>query len=409
MRPTTALVTDGDERSALAVVRSLGRRGVSVIVGSDRPASLASSSRYCARHVTYPSPTRERDAFGRFLVDFVTRESVDVVIPVTDVTTHAVSQHQLEIDRYTAAAVPPFEAFEAATNKWTLMQRAAAGGQRTPQTHFVADLMALEAVIDEVQYPAVVKPARSRVPVNGGWISTSVHYAPSRAALIELYENTPYLAVHPSLIQERIVGSGLGVFALFNHGTLLAAFAHRRLREKPPSGGVSVLRESVALDRRLEEAAVRLLGPLGWHGVAMLEFKKSCCTGESFLMEVNGRFWGSLQLAIDAGVDFPWLVHQLALGERPETPQGYSVGVKCRWFLGDVDHLLLRVFKRNRDLNLPPCATSRTRAFVDFLRFAEPGLHYEVLRREDPRPGVFEAREYMRDLWAIARRRLLPT
>ena len=52
----TVFVTDGDERPALAITRSLGRRGVSVLVGEERPVSLASSSRYCVRHVTYPSP-----------------------------------------------------------------------------------------------------------------------------------------------------------------------------------------------------------------------------------------------------------------------------------------------------------------------------------------------------------------
>jgi predicted ATP-grasp superfamily ATP-dependent carboligase len=408
VKGTTAFVTDGDERSALAVVRSLGRRGVSVIVGEERPMSLASSSRYAARHVTYPSPSRERDAFGRFLVEFVTRENVDAVIPITDVTTHAVSQHQLEIERYAATAVPPFEAFELATNKWTLVQRATACGVRAPRTHFVADLMALDGLVDEVEYPAVVKPVRSRLPVNGRWVATTVHYAAAKDDLVRLYERTPYLAAHPSLIQERIVGPGMGVFAIFDRGVLLAAFAHRRLREKPPSGGVSVLRESVPLDPALAEAAARLLGPLNWHGVAMLEFKRECRTGDQYLMEVNGRFWGSLQLAIDAGVDFPWMVHQLARGLTPEVPGSYAVGVKCRWFLGDVDHLLLRIFRRDRDLNLPPCTASRFRALREFVRFSEPGLHYEVLRREDPRPGVFEAREYMRALLSIARRRLLP-
>ncbi len=63
MRPLTAFVTDGDQRPALAITRSLGRRGVAVVVGSERPHSLASASKYCARHVTYPSPIRHPGAF----------------------------------------------------------------------------------------------------------------------------------------------------------------------------------------------------------------------------------------------------------------------------------------------------------------------------------------------------------
>ena len=54
----TAFVTDGDQRPALAITRSLGQRGVSVLVGAEQPVSLASASKYCVRHVTYPSPYR---------------------------------------------------------------------------------------------------------------------------------------------------------------------------------------------------------------------------------------------------------------------------------------------------------------------------------------------------------------
>jgi len=202
------------------------------------------------------------------------------------------------------------------------------------------------------------------------------------------------LARRPSLIQERIVGPGVGVFVLFDRGTLVADFAHRRLREKPPAGGASVLSESAPVDARLRDQAIRLLGPIGWHGVAMMEYKQDHRTGEFFLMEVNGRFWGSLQLAITAGVDFPFLASQLATGQRPEAPRPYTVGVKNRWLCGDVDHLLLRLCRSERSLQLPPGAPSRWRALADFLKFAEPGLHYDVDARDDPRPSMYELRRY---------------
>jgi predicted ATP-grasp superfamily ATP-dependent carboligase len=399
------LVTDGDARPALAIVRSLGRRGISVLVGAEQPVSLASSSTYCVRHVTYPSPYRDRDAFERFLLDFVQREGIDVVMPVTDVTTHSVSRTQAALGRHAAIACPSFEAFDLVSDKWQLLERAARCGVPVPRTEFVGGIAGLREVLHRVQYPAVVKPVRSRIPTDAGWRPASVHYACSEADLWRLYEETDYLTSSPSLIQERIVGPGLGVFVLFDRGEPLAAFAHRRLREKPPSGGVSVLRESVYLDARLREHAVRMLGPLGWHGVAMMEYKQDRGTGNPFLMEVNGRFWGSLQLAIDAGVDFPYHLCELALGRRPETCQTYRLGVRSRWLLGDLDHLLLRLFKRDRDLRLPDAAPSRTRTLLDFLKFADQGLHYEVIDGHDPRPFLYELRQYVKALAAGAAQR----
>ena len=404
MNPTV-LVTDGDQRPALTITRSLGGRGIRVLVGEERAVSLASSSSYCARHVTYPSPYRHPEAFGAWLSAFVGRERVDVVMPVTDVTTRGVSQSQAALARHSAVALPSIEAFDALTDKWSLLQRAAACGIPIPRTHVVDGPVDLKDVVPGLSYPVVVKPTRSRILTDRGWVAAGVQYAACEADLWRLYQDTDYLATHPSLIQERVVGPGVGTFVLFDHGTLLTAFAHRRLREKPPSGGVSVLRESVAIDPQLADHAVRLLAPLGWHGVAMLEYKQDQRTGRPFLMEVNARFWGSLQLAVDAGIDFPYLVYQLARGQRPVVGP-YRVGVKSRWLLGDLDHVLARLFHRDRDLALPECAPSKWRTLLDFLNPAGPDLRYEVMSRDDPRPFRYELRQYARTLSASASRRL---
>jgi len=393
-----AFVTDGDERPALAITRSLGRRGISVLVGAERGASLASSSKYCAKRVTYPSPYRDPEAFRRFLADFVRRERVDVVVPVSDVTTTAVCMDQDALAPHAALAVPPFCAFDLVTDKSAVLQSAARQGIPIPRTHFVDGVDGFREIAGRVEYPAVVKPARSRILTPRGWLRTGVHYASDEDDLRRLYERTWYLASYPSLIQHRVVGPGVGLFVLFERGELLTAFAHKRLREKPPSGGVSVLCESAPVDPRLVEDAVRLLGPLGWHGVAMLEYKQDGPSGCCLLIEVNGRFWGSLELAVDAGVDFPYLSCQLALGRRPELPPTYRVGVKNHWLLGDLDHLLVRLVKRPRDLSLPDRAPSRLRTLIEFLKSARPGRHDQVASGEDPGPFLYELREYARSL-----------
>src|SRR2546430_8599658 len=92
-----------------------------------------------------------------------------------------------------------------------------------------------------------------------------------------------------------------------------------------------------------------ILDHVGWHGAAMVEFKVRA-DGRPYLMEINPRFWGSLQLAIDAGVDFPWLAYQLAAGLTPDSVEGYRIGVRNRWLLGDLDHVYLS-WKESRGLN----------------------------------------------------------
>ena len=402
----TAFVTDGNQRPALAITRSLGRRGMTVVVGEEATgSSLASASRYCARRVVYPSPYSSPEQFSRFMLDFVKRERIDVLFPVTDVTTAAIAEHQSAFLRHTALAVPSFAAFDTVSDKWNLLARAAACGIPIPRTHLIERLGSLEEVLGRIEYPVVVKPTRSRQRTPAGWRAGTAHHVHSEAELIHLYRQAEYLAAYPSLIQERISGPGMGVFVLCDRGRLRAAFAHRRLRERPPSGGVSVLCESARVDSELCDQAMRLLGPLEWHGVAMVEYKENRRTGEPVLMEVNGRFWGSLQLAVDAGVDFPYLVVQLATGQPLDIPDTYKIGVRSRWSLGDLDHLWMRLFRTDRDLPKSlPSRAGAIRAFLDAWRL--PDLRDETFRGDDLRPAVFELRQYLKNLTGSGMHRL---
>src|SRR5205823_9725591 len=115
------------------------------------------SSSSCARHVRYPSPYYDREAFVRFLRSFVQREQIDVLLPVTDVTTHAVCAHRADLSCYCRLAVPSLQAFELVTNKAHLLEYAARCGVPVPQTHVVDGRAQLRDIIDRVSYPAVVK------------------------------------------------------------------------------------------------------------------------------------------------------------------------------------------------------------------------------------------------------------
>jgi predicted ATP-grasp superfamily ATP-dependent carboligase len=259
-----------------------------------------------------------------------------------------------------------------------------------PNTMFVSD-GEVGGVIERMKtFPVVVKPACSLVKHNGGWRKTAVQYANSEEDLRALYDRHEYLG-RRSLIQNRVLGEGQGIFVLMKDGTPQAMFAHRRLREKPPSGGVSVLRESIPLEKTLVDPALRLLEHVRWHGVAMVEFKVDHVTRRPLLMEVNGRFWGSLQLAIDAGMNFPRLLFQMAAGEAMNPlDNNYRTGVKSRWLLGDLDHLLMRIFKPADSLNLPPNYPSKWPCIVDFARSFNHATFNETERLTDMRPAIKE-------------------
>ena len=121
--------------------------------------------------------------------------------------------------------------------------------------------------------------------------------------------------------------------------------------------------------------------------VRVVEYRIEEGTGEPLLMEVNGRFWGSLQLATDSGVNFPRLLAEIALGSTPRAPT-YREGVAVRWWMGDLLRTL-RVFK-GRPKGFPGRFPSRWSAIRDLLGRQPAGTRNEVLRREDPWPAVAE-------------------
>lgn len=392
----SVLVTDGNERAALAVTRALGQKQIDVLVGSETERSLAGSSRYCRRAFRYPSPYEDPKGYLDVLLQMVTAQPVEMLVPISDLAMHLIGERRAEFDAKTNVAAPLPEVHEAVSDKYRLMKLAQQLEVPIPESLFVEDGKPPQNLEVVGEFPLIVKPGRSRISIDGAWTNTSVRQVADREELEQIYRQTPYLT-WPSLIQRRIEGEGQGIFALCDRGKPIVLFAHRRLREKPPAGGVSVLRESIELPKPMADHATRLLHHVGWHGVAMVEFKVERQTGLPRLMEINGRFWGSLQLAVDAGLNFPFMLYQLSCGHQVEaTGAGYRAGVKSRWFLGDVDHLLARLFKSDEALRLPPGCPSRTRCVMEFVRFFQKDLHYEVERWDDVGPMRHELCAYVR-------------
>jgi predicted ATP-grasp superfamily ATP-dependent carboligase len=394
------LITDGNERSALAVTRALGLQQLEVIVGAETRSSLAAASKYCSRSFVYPSPYLDPDSFVERLLEIVEQEQITVVFPISDIAMQLIGKEKSRFERNAIVPAPPNTVFEEVSNKYRLMKLALELQIPIPETIFVPDGR-VQDIVDRIpHYPVVVKPGQSVMQVTNGWSKTSVHYAANATELFNLYREKDYLR-HPSLIQRLVNGEGQGVFILMDRSEPLVLFAHRRLREKPPSGGVSVLRESIDMPKSMSEYALRLMQHVGWHGVAMVEFKIDRQSEVPLLMEVNGRFWGSLQLALDAGVNFPYFLYQMATGEKVNaSSNNYLTGIKSRWLLGDVDHLLLRLFRSKESLHLPQGSASKWQCMLEFWWSFESGTHYEIERLDDPGPFLFEIRSYiMQLLW----------
>ncbi|MGH9429450.1 MAG: ATP-grasp domain-containing protein, partial [Terriglobia bacterium] len=268
------LILDGNQRSALAATRALGKKGLCVVVADDMARTLAGSSGYCSERLVYPSPYVNPRGFIDSVKEEVVRRGIGVIFPMTDVTTQLLTQRREE---FAGISIPcaTREAFEAVTDKWALMELAKQLGVPAPVTRLVRSREDMRDAARQIGFPLVMKTCRSKIQSHDRWVATSVEYACSMQDLERMATSNETFQNYSFLLQERIEGQGQGIFALYDHGNPVAFFAHRRLREKPPSGGVSVLSESVEVDPQLREMSRRILDHVGWHGVAMVEFKVS--------------------------------------------------------------------------------------------------------------------------------------
>jgi len=390
------IVTDGNNRAALAITRSLGKEGHELIVGAEEQPCLASVSRFCGKNFRYSYPDKSPRSFTSEIMDVVKREKPDVLLPVSEITTLLIMQNKDVLEKDCLVPFQSFDSVNRAASKYEILHLAQSLDIPIPKTFFLEkadDLSEALSFCRDIDFPIVLKPSRSRVANVDGFRATGVKYAHDLEDVKAIISDC-HSGDFPLLIQERIYGAGIGLFACYNHGKQIAIFSHRRLREKPPSGGVSVLRESFPVNGTLKTYTDKLLKAINWHGVAMVEFKQDKACSDYKLMEVNGRFWGSLQLAIDAGVNFPSILVKVASEEPVEPITSYKINVKTRWLWGDIDALIARLLKSEKQLNLPANFPGKIRYFLAFLKLWGKNLNYEVFKLNDIKPWLFESRRW---------------
>lgn len=360
------LVIEGTSRKAVAVVRSLGRAGFDVTLMAGSVLAAARGSRFCARFVRCPSAARAPEVFWRFLQAHLRGAHYDILLPLEAEPLAAISPRRQDLAAGIAFPFAPDSVLRRAASKHEVMCLAVTLGISAPRSVLPASAVELDRAAEIVGFPAIVKPCE-------GQGSRGVKRVADREELAKWY---PRIVARfgPALLQEFVPDGGeYGVSFLMGEGTRpLARFTHRRLRSYPVSGGPSTLRESVHCPE-IEAAAERLLAAIGWTGVAMVEFRRDARDSSFRLIEINHRFWGSLPLAIAAGVDFPALLCRMALGEPIEPVLAHRAGVRCRWlFPGDLMHFLSN--------------PERFRLQPSFFQFFARDLHYDIASLADPGP-----------------------
>lgn len=328
------LVLDGQYCHALAAIRSLGQQGAIVTVASHKPRAMGFASRYCAQSLIAPSPILERAAYAVWLFETLQRGRYGAVLCFEEATADILNQHRDRVQRLTGSPTPSREIFLTASRKDRVARLARQVGIPVPTTHELESIEDVPVLAARLQFPVIVKGVHS----SG---SQQVELVREAAGLVPCVRRLAALRQDPSLplpvVQEFIEGHGYGLTALVRRGEPVAVFMHRRLAEHDVAQGVRLAHGAPGAqsvdEPEMRHHGLALLQALCWDGMAMVEFRRSSRDGRFYLIEVNPRFVGSLELAIAAGIDFPWLYAQMAAGRPVLGPNRYRVGMCYRWLL----------------------------------------------------------------------------
>ena len=382
------LVLNAALRQSLVAVRSLGRRELQVAAAGTHRDTPALSSRWCRQGFVFP-PEEALGAYATTLVAWLERTGARVLIASSDATIALLRRQRARLEPRVRLALADERALAIAVNKERTLAVARRLGLHVPREVVVREVGDLPGALSAIGLPAVIKPCES-------WLSNGREVARLGAELVV----TPAEARHAveavtrfgnaALFQELLTGRREAVSFLYAHGEVYARFAQWAMRTSPPLGGESVLRQSIAIPPDVGCHAESLVREINLEGYSEVEFRRDAA-GVPYLMEINPRLSASVEVAVRAGVDFPYLLYQWASGGPIERVKGYRIGRWMRHLGGDINTMVATLRQRGRPQVTPPVQT-----LLDFgLSFLRP-MAYDYLDWQDPLPAIRAATDFTR-------------
>jgi len=366
-----ALVTFARNRIGYVICKNLAKNGVEVTSSDSIKFAMSFYSRFSKKHALYHDPHQSEQEFIDSVIKICQNGEIDTIVPGHE-ESFILSKYQDKLEKAGIhTALPTYEQIQIAHDKNKITALAEGLKIRAPKTYRFSSIEDFKNKAEQItRFPVVIKLTKTR----GG---VGFFKALDKQQLLLQYPKTleDFNITKPEdfpIVQDYIDGYGLGVSMLFDHGRAVSSFTHERVWEYPPEGGFSIERISVHHEKA-EAQAKKLLEQLKWHGVAMVEFRVEHVTDEPYFLEINPRFWGSLNQAIVAGVDFPFMLYQIANGKKLKSSFKYKLGIRTRWAAGMIVAIpaYLRTKKRFKFLGSFFNIFSR-KLFIDDMSVSDP-------------------------------------
>jgi predicted ATP-grasp superfamily ATP-dependent carboligase len=363
---SSVVVTDAEERAALGAARGLRRAGYRVCAVARGRTAATHWSRSCAERVRLPDPRENVHGFIDGLDELLRSRSYDVLIPGSEASLLAVSEHRERLESSTRLGLPSREAVRRSVDKRRLLEVADLAGLAAPHSKACTDFEEAKAAASELRYPVVLKPAQSFQPVNGGMKQQGVVVVPN----VETLESSVPKLTPPFIVQRFERAGFLSCTGVFAEDRLLAATTSRVQRLWPPVAGMHTYSETVSPPRGLTDRVRVLLATIGWQGIFQLQMLK-LPGGQLSVIDLNPRVFASIALDDYAGANTAAVWCDWLLGHDPP-PVVAQPARRYRWEEGELCHFVWQL--RHRRLRAAVAAIlPHRRVTHSWFRVTDPG------------------------------------
>jgi predicted ATP-grasp superfamily ATP-dependent carboligase len=331
-----ALVTDGEQRAALAACRGLAAAGYDVAAAAAPRTAVCHWSRAVRERIRLPEPREQPAAYLDALAHALADRRFDVLLCGSEASLLPISEHRSRFEPFVSLGLPSHETLVRALDKHALLEHASAVGLPPPKSVVCTNAARARVAATQLGFPVLVKPSRSFLESGEALRQEVVRIARDRGEV-----GTAAAAVAgPCTIQAfdpdaKVVScSGVRV-----EGRLLASGVCRYLRTWPARAGNASLAVTIEPPSGLLERVEQLLERIGWDGIFELELLETS-SGALEAIDLNPRVFGQMAIMIAAGANMPavWCDH--VLGRAAAEPARARPGVVYRWEDAELKNLV---------------------------------------------------------------------
>lgn len=360
------LVTDSGGKQPYAMIRGMKDIGchVSVICGSKTDTCYVSNKP--DEKILNTELKENNEEKFKWILSLVASGKYDVLMPIGEMSTDFITQHEDEFKKYVRLACAPRNVYIKCFNKQITFDQAIKSGVPCPYTR--RSDQDIEDFLEKAHFPIIIKPRQGIGSIGFHKFKTEEEF---RERLAD-----PSFNVDDYVVQEFVSFThriGTLIF-MDKNGYVCTSYATDVLRWFPLDAGSAVFLGTTESPKLLYETG-KLLRDLGWQGFAAACFMIDNITGEPKLLEINGRIPASVYLAYMCGFNISKQFLELIYDEEvTRYPENQQFGKYLRHFDTDVAWFLK--------------SPDRFRAKPSW--FSWKNTEEVLFRKDDPKPFFYQ-------------------